>query len=99
MNPRDIGPSGRLAQMVVATDSEYVYKGMTEWMPKWKANGWRNSSGKIVANKDLFCMLDEVLSALEGHLIDVGFWWIPREFNKRADALAKAACPKVLMVM
>jgi ribonuclease HI len=36
MNTRDIGENGRLAQMVVATDSDYVCKAMTEWMPKWK---------------------------------------------------------------
>jgi ribonuclease HI len=36
------------------TDSQYVQKGMTEWGEKWKANKWKNSIGKPVANKKLW---------------------------------------------
>ena len=46
-----------------------------------KTNGWRNSSRKIVSNKDLFCELDETISALEACHIDVGFWWIGRQVH------------------
>ena len=98
--PMKPSPNGWRAQMVVATDSEYVCNGVTEWMPKWKvsvpfflqiyihfadiiykANGWRNSSGRLVSNKDLFCELDEAISALERQRIGVGFWWIARQVN------------------
>jgi ribonuclease HI len=44
-----------------------------------KKNGWRTSSGKIVSNKDLFCTLDEAVSALESRKLDVKFWWIDRQ--------------------
>lgn len=41
-------------QVVIRADSEYVIKGLTEWMPGWKARGWRNASGKPVVNRDLW---------------------------------------------
>jgi ribonuclease HI len=47
------------------TDSVYVGKGLSEWMPKWKANGWRRKekgSWKPVANEDLWRRLDELSS-------------------------------------
>jgi len=47
----------------------------------YKKNGWRTSSGKVVSNKDLFCTLDEAISALERRHLDVGFWWIDREVH------------------
>ena len=47
----------------------------------YKTTGWRNSSGRVVSNKDLFCELDEAISALERRHIDVGFWWIDRKVH------------------
>jgi ribonuclease HI len=47
------------------TDSEYVRKGLSEWMPKWKANGWRRREGtalKPVKNEDLWRQLDELVA-------------------------------------
>lgn len=47
------------------TDSVYVGKGMTEWMQKWKANGWKRKEGsalKPVKNEDLWRRLDELLA-------------------------------------
>ena len=46
------------------TDSVYVGKGLSEWMPKWKANGWRRREGtqwKEVKNEDLWRELDELI--------------------------------------
>lgn len=46
------------------TDSVYVGKGLKEWMPKWKANGWRRKEGtqwKPVANEELWRRLDELI--------------------------------------
>jgi len=48
-------------------------------LKKKKNNGWRTSSGKTVSNKDLFCTLDEAVSALESRKLDVKFWWIERQ--------------------
>lgn len=49
---RDAATAG--GQVVIRADSEYVIKGLTEWMPGWKARGWRNASGKPVVNRDLW---------------------------------------------
>ena len=44
----------RASQVTVLTDSEYVRRGITEFLPRWKANGWRTSAGKPVVNRDLW---------------------------------------------
>ena len=44
------------------TDSRYVMNGVKEWMPRWKANGWKTASKKPVANQDLWQQLDEAVS-------------------------------------
>lgn len=41
----------RASQVTVLTDSEYVRRGITEFLPRWKANGWRASTGKPVVNR------------------------------------------------
>ncbi|KAL9630285.1 MAG: hypothetical protein Q9204_004799 [Flavoplaca sp. TL-2023a] len=76
---------------VIATDSEYVVKGMTEWLPAWKNNKLRNRRNAKPANLDLFLQLDAALSIGESKGIKVGFWHVPRENNTIADKLAKEA--------
>lgn len=52
-------------QVELFTDSVYVGKGLTEWMPKWKSNGWRRKEGdrwKPVVNEDLWRRLDELVA-------------------------------------
>ncbi len=52
----------RPASVELITDSMYVGKGLTEWLPKWKANGWRRREGKSlkeIKNEDLWRRLDE----------------------------------------
>ena len=72
------------------TDSKYVMQGVTDWMPRWKANGWRTANKKPVLNQDLWKRLDE---ALQRH--DVAWHWVKghagNEMNERCDALARAA--------
>jgi len=69
------------------TDSTYLKKGITEWIHKWKANGWRTSARKPVKNADLWRRLDKLLST---H--DVSWHWVKGHAghpeNERADALA-----------
>jgi ribonuclease HI len=55
----------RASEVELFTDSVYVGKGMSEWMPKWKANGWRRREGKKwaeVKNVDLWQELDALLA-------------------------------------
>ena len=72
------------------TDSEYVRRGITEWLTEWKARGWRTAARKPVKNQDLWQELD-TLSA--GHRIR--WHWVPAHSgipgNERVDRLANAA--------
>ena len=71
------------------TDSTYVQKGITEWLPGWKATGWKTAARQPVKNGDLWQRLD-ALVAQSGHQID---WrWVKGHAgdpgNERADGLA-----------
>ncbi len=48
------------SDIVIYTDSIYVKNGITEWMVKWKKNGWKTANKKQVKNKDLWIKLDEL---------------------------------------
>ena len=82
----------------VVTDSEYVGKGLSQWMAKWKANGWRRKEGdswKPVKNEELWRRLDEL--SQEHHLTYtriLGHSGHPE--NERCDKLAVAAYQKYL---
>ena len=78
------------SEVVIFTDSTYVKNGITEWMKKWKKNGWKNSSKKPVKNKDLWEKLDKLCEANS-----VSWKWVKghstNEFNNLADELATKA--------
>ncbi len=84
----------RPVQARVHTDSQYVQKGISEWIHGWKRNGWKTSDKKPVKNADLWQQLD-VLAAqhrvewlwVRGHAGDPG--------NERADALANRGIDEV----
>jgi ribonuclease HI len=71
----------------VTTDSQYVQKGITEWIHNWKRRGWLTADKKPVKNVDLWKMLDEAARAhhVEWHWVK-GHAGHPE--NERADALA-----------
>lgn len=76
------------------TDSQYLKLGVTEWMKKWKRNGWKTADGKPVKNKDLWEALD---AAVSGRVV---VWdWVKGHAghpqNERADALARAGLKSV----
>ena len=78
----------RAVKARVHTDSTYLKQGITEWLPKWKRNGWRTSDRKPVKNVDLWRRLE---SALAAHQVE---WrWVRGHSghpeNERADALAR----------
>lgn len=76
----------------IVTDSEYVMKGITEWMDAWKARGWRTAGKKPVKNRELWERLDR---QIQRH--DVHWQWVRghsgHEGNERADGLAREAIP------
>ena len=80
------------------TDSVYVGKGLSEWMPKWKANGWRRREAgqwKEVKNEDLWRRLDELIGRHSLTYIRVAGHSGHIE-NDRCDELAVAAYQKYL---
>ena len=77
-------------EIVVYTDSQYVCNGITQWVKKWKENGWKTASGKPVKNDDLWLTLDQLCAThcvkwewVRGHSGNAG--------NDRADQLANLA--------
>lgn len=80
--------------VVIKSDSEYLVKGMTDWIGKWKSNSYVNAKGKSVVNAALFRRLDDLVGELESNGVAVEFWYVPRAQNAAADALANAALDK-----
>ena len=79
----------RPCEVTLFLDSQYVLKGITEWLPGWKAKGWRTASKQPVKNVELWQQLDALVQQ-SGHQID---WrWVRGHNgdpgNERADALA-----------
>ncbi len=77
----------------IHTDSTYVKDGITQWIHRWKRNGWKTANKKPVKNEDLWRRLD---AALARH--DVSWHWVKGHAghpgNERADALARDAVPR-----
>jgi ribonuclease HI len=77
----------RPSEVSVYTDSTYLRRGVTEWLPGWKRNGWQTKEKKPVKNADLWRRLD---AAARGH--QVQWFWVKGHAghpeNERADQLA-----------
>jgi len=84
----------RPCRVVLHTDSQYVQKGINEWLPNWKRRGWRTASRQPVKNADLWQELDTETGRhqidwrwVRGHSGDAG--------NERADQLANQGVAQV----
>jgi ribonuclease HI len=81
----------RPSQVRVYTDSQYVQKGISEWIHAWKKRGWQTADKKPVKNADLWRRLDELA---RGHSVE--WHWVKGHAghpeNERADALANLGC-------
>ncbi|SFF43574.1 ribonuclease HI [Fontimonas thermophila] len=78
-------------RVTVFTDSVYLMQGLTEWLPGWKARGWRTADNKPVKNQDLWMRLD---AAAARHVVE---WrWVKGHAghpgNEEADRLANEGC-------
>ncbi|HSZ73839.1 MAG TPA: RNase H family protein, partial [Rhizomicrobium sp.] len=87
-----LGALRKPSAVTIHTDSRYVMDGVTKWLPRWKANGWKTADKKPVKNNALWRALEAALERHETH------WrWVRGHSghaeNDRADALARAAIP------
>ena len=81
----------RRCQIKLHTDSQYVQKGISEWIIGWKKRGWKTADKKPVKNDDLWRRLDALAA---GH--DIEWLWVKghagHDGNERADELANRGC-------
>ncbi len=82
----------RPCEVTLTTDSEYVRRGITEWIHQWKKRGWKNSKKEPIKNQDLWERLDKEASRHHLH-----WHWIKghngHPENERADELANLGVP------
>ena len=82
------------SQVALHTDSQYVRKGMLEWIHNWKKKGWKTSANKPVKNADLWQRLEALVTQ---HQIE--WHWVKGHSghpgNERADALANKGCEQI----
>jgi ribonuclease HI len=85
----------RSCEIELYTDSQYVRKGITEWMQGWKKNGWKTAAKKPVKNEDLWRQLDEEVARhrvnwhwVKGHAGNPG--------NELADELANKGVEELI---
>jgi len=83
----------RPCKVIINTDSVYVMKGMTEWLPQWKKRNWRTAGKKPVKNVEWWQRLE---AAMAKHTVEwrwvKGHSGVPE--NERADELAREAIPR-----
>jgi ribonuclease HI len=86
---RALGALSQPCKVDLYTDSEYLHRGITEWLPGWRRRGWKRKGGKL-ANIDLWQALE---TALERH--EVSWHWVRghagNRSNQRVDSLARQA--------
>lgn len=82
-------------QVEVYTDSQYLRKGMTEWMINWKKQGWRNAQKQPVKNADLWQQLDALAASHQ-----ITWHWVKGHSghpeNEQVDQLANQAIDELL---
>ena len=81
--------------VVLTTDSEYLRRGITEWLPQWKKRQWKTKQNKPVKNVDLWQLLDQAVGQHE-----IEWHWVKGHSghpgNERADQLANQAIDELL---
>ena len=85
----------RRCRVLLYTDSKYVLQGITQWLPQWKARGWRTAARAPVKNQDLWERLDAAAAAQ-----DIEWHWVKghsgHDGNEYVDALANSAIDRLL---
>lgn len=79
------------AHVDLTSDSQYLRKGITEWLPGWKARGWKTAAKKPVKNQDLWQRLDNVS---RNH--DINWHWIKGHSGHRENEIADGLANKAI---
>lgn len=81
------------AEVEVVTDSQYLVKGITQWIQGWKKRGWKKADGKPVLNQELWQELDQLAAIRQ-----IRWTWVKGHAghpeNERCDELARQAVPR-----
>jgi len=92
-----LGALKRRCAVKLYTDSKYVLQGITEWLPNWKARGWRTAAREPVKNQDLWQLLDAAAATQ-----DIQWIWVKghsgHDGNEYVDRLANEAIDRMLAV-
>jgi ribonuclease HI len=90
-----LGALKRRCAVTLYTDSKYVLQGITEWLPNWKARGWKTAARAPVKNQDLWQLLDAAVANQ-----DIKWIWVKghsgHEGNEYVDQLANEAIDRML---
>lgn len=86
---------GGAYRIVIATDSASVVDGVSKQLEQWVAHQWKTKRGQTVSDRDLWIVLKQELDSAKEVGLEILFWWIPREWNSRADKLAKEGAESV----
>ncbi|HEX3396174.1 MAG TPA: ribonuclease HI [Steroidobacteraceae bacterium] len=90
-----LGALKRRCTVKLYTDSKYVLQGITEWLPNWKARGWRTAARQPVKNQDLWQLLDAAVANQ-----DIQWIWVKghsgHDGNEYVDQLANIAIDRML---
>lgn len=97
---REIGPHMHVESIEVFTDSEYVKKGITEWIEGWMARGWKGSTKKPVMNQDLWEELYKEEKRLKDAGVEISWTYVRAHvgvpLNERADIIATSCADSVI---
>ncbi|KAM4695166.1 ribonuclease H1-like [Discoglossus pictus] len=81
-----------ITRLIVNTDSKFTTKGMTEWVPRWKENGWKTIDGRDVINREDFERLDQACEGMDitwkhvpGHSGNFGMRWLTSWQDKEQE--------------
>jgi ribonuclease HI len=84
--------------IIIHSDSQYVIKGATQWLPGWKAKEWRKADGKPVMNQELWMQMDQLIRGRK-----VTWQWVKghagHEQNERVDNLANTEAQMAAMAI
>ena len=99
MGLREIGPDMSVTEVEVCTDSQYVKKGMSEWIKGWIAKNWIGSTKKPVLNRDLWELLKKEEERLASLSIRITWTYVRGHagipLNERADIIATSCADSV----